>query len=346
MIESAEIKNFRCFEHVKLQNCKSVNVVLGGNGAGKTSLLEALFLSAGNSPELSNRLRLLRGFPDTLAGELNDIADSIWLDFFRDRNKKAPISIHTSGSFYRNRLLTIKYEKEDSEREYNIKKPSEQTGVAPVIFEWIGPKGMRIHSRPELRDGKILMKGGSSLPEEAFFLSAGHMVSAGETAKRFSEISKRSEMEPVLSRLRLHFPEIEDLSIELIAGNPMVCAKTQRSAERTPLNLLSSGLTRIAHIMFTLYSRKGSVLLIDEIENGIYFQKLPSLWDSLLDFCKQTESQVFVSTHSWECIKAALPTVVANPNDFSVIHTDNKGSVFQYEGARFASVIDSGFEIR
>jgi hypothetical protein len=44
MIDTIEIKNFRCFDRANLEDLKTVNLVVGRNGSGKTAFLEALFL--------------------------------------------------------------------------------------------------------------------------------------------------------------------------------------------------------------------------------------------------------------------------------------------------------------
>jgi AAA15 family ATPase/GTPase len=37
-----EINNFRLFKHLKVNNLKRINLIVGKNNVGKTSLLEAL----------------------------------------------------------------------------------------------------------------------------------------------------------------------------------------------------------------------------------------------------------------------------------------------------------------
>jgi DNA repair exonuclease SbcCD ATPase subunit len=44
MIESVTIENFRCFAHLTAE-CAPINMVVGDNGVGKTTLLEAMFLT-------------------------------------------------------------------------------------------------------------------------------------------------------------------------------------------------------------------------------------------------------------------------------------------------------------
>lgn len=42
ILPSFEIKNFRAFRHLKVERLGNVNLVVGKNNAGKTSLLEAM----------------------------------------------------------------------------------------------------------------------------------------------------------------------------------------------------------------------------------------------------------------------------------------------------------------
>jgi AAA15 family ATPase/GTPase len=51
MIESLEVKNFRCFKDLHLSDLRRINVVVGDSGSGKTALLEALWICAGMGPE-------------------------------------------------------------------------------------------------------------------------------------------------------------------------------------------------------------------------------------------------------------------------------------------------------
>jgi AAA15 family ATPase/GTPase len=46
MFKSVRIQNFRQFKDLKLDNLAQINLITGRNGAGKTSLLEAVYLLA------------------------------------------------------------------------------------------------------------------------------------------------------------------------------------------------------------------------------------------------------------------------------------------------------------
>ncbi|MCA3644024.1 MAG: AAA family ATPase [Methylobacterium sp.] len=70
MIRSFEIENFKCIEHRRIDDCKLINVIVGDNGAGKTSLLEAIFLALASSSEVAQRYRQQRGVDGYFAGQI------------------------------------------------------------------------------------------------------------------------------------------------------------------------------------------------------------------------------------------------------------------------------------
>lgn len=50
--------------------------------------------------------------------------------------------------------------------------------------------------------------------------------------------------------------------------------------------------------------KKGKILLIDEIENGIHYTAQAEVWRMLMKLCKHYNIQLFATTHSLEMIKA------------------------------------------
>ena len=348
MIKSAEIRNFRCYSSAKLEDCRRINLIVGDNGSGKTSLLESIFLAAGGSVEIAFRLRQLRGYEAGISATSNEIDDALWRDLFYKFNKMSEVSVSLLGSEFRNRRMSIKFAEANSVTHTINKKSKFDANVeqSPILFDWLGPSGRRVTVRPTIKDGKVNLPTVLPLPEETFFFAAGQNYSANETAKRFSDLSKTFKDFEVTRRFKEHFTMIEDLSIELIAGMPMVCAKIEGMPEKVPLNLISSGMSKLASIIFAMSSKKGSVVLVDEIENGIHYRKFPVMWESFLDFCKMTDSQLFISTHSFECISAAAAVAERHPDDFCVIHTNGKGEIRQFGGASFAKAIEQEIEIR
>ncbi len=94
MIESVKLQNFRSFQEVSIPDCRLINVVVGDNGSGKTALLEAIFLAAGASPELSLRTRQWRGAErGELSGSREEMFFEIWSDLFHQFTTSKPVLI-------------------------------------------------------------------------------------------------------------------------------------------------------------------------------------------------------------------------------------------------------------
>lgn len=87
MYTSFTIENFRLFDQLTVEPLARVNLIAGQNNAGKTALLEALWLHNGqNNPELAQRINFWRGLPGSEPGGL-------FSDLFRDYHTDLPIKL-------------------------------------------------------------------------------------------------------------------------------------------------------------------------------------------------------------------------------------------------------------
>ena len=58
-------------------------------------------------------------------------------------------------------------------------------------------------------------------------------------------------------------------------------------------------------IALAMGTAAGGLLLIDEIENGLHHTVLPEVFATLLEMARTFDVQVFATTHSAECVRAA-----------------------------------------
>ena len=68
---------------------------------------------------------------------------------------------------------------------------------------------------------------------------------------------------------------------------------------------MGQAFNRILHIYTHVLANRANVLLIDEIENGIFSESMPKIWKGLFALCEREGVQIFATTHSRECVMAA-----------------------------------------
>jgi AAA15 family ATPase/GTPase len=121
------------------------------------------------------------------------------------------------------------------------------------------------------------------------------------------------------------------------------------SKNKIPLPNLSGGINRFIWCMLPIASRHGSVVLIDEVENGIYYSHFPALWRGMLKFLRDFKGQAFVTTHSKECLNGLVKAAAKDVSDIALWRTEIEGGEYivrQFTGAELRAGIDYGEEVR
>ncbi len=349
MIHGIEIRNYKCFQHLKIERCKRINVIVGDNGAGKTALLEAIFLTLAGNAQIILRNRIARGFDGSFSGAPKIIEDAIWGDLFYNFNSKNPISIALNGSDNENRSLFI------SRGSQSTLVPLEDTRVSANAsqfkFVWKNAAGHENDGSPFFTGSALSFPPEREHLPDYFYFSAINVGGATENAGRFSELSKGRNQKKFVELFTKEYPWIEDLSIEVTAGQPVIHATLHDMREKIPLNAISSGINRLLSILLAMASHPKSVICVDEIENGLYHKHQRSFWRWLLSFSQNYDDQLFVSTHSEEWLQALVS--VADEKSmkdiaFWRIERDEKGKtvLYEFEGLTLKAGVDQGAEVR
>jgi hypothetical protein len=341
MITSLKIQNFRPFRRTELSGLSRVNIVVGDNGSGKTAFLESLFLAAAANPQLPITLRQWRGLETMPNATTIDIYDALWNNLFNNFDKDQTIRIELRGSKNDSRSLSMHFQQQAA-----ITVPLNQNGgggselkpstgiYQPFVFHWTAlnmPDAiltMRISASGLQAEGNAHE---SNL--RAAFIPAHAQTSNQFTATLFSNLSKQNKESEFVAALRMQFPAIDKVSVEIEAGASAIFVSVPSLAQKIPLALFSNAASNLASMLLNIASNVGGIVCLDEIENGFHYTRYETVWRQAYEFAGVFETQIFASTHSLECLKAALSIMEKHPDDFSLVQ------VFQENGVSDARVI-------
>jgi energy-coupling factor transporter ATP-binding protein EcfA2 len=338
MIRSLEIENYKGFKSLRLNDLRRINVIVGANASGKTSLLEALFLVGGNSPETTLRARYFRGRANEgTASQRSETVDFLWGDLFHNFEDRT-ITIKAEGDERGDRTVQI-YREEPAKV---ISREGESVPLdAGVVFVHDGPEG-RHESRPKLVDAGIAFAPWPVTSLGSHYIPARINVNEAETARHLSRLRVDGDPLPFVRAMEGEFPFLSELSSESPHGPAAIYAKVEGVAKRMPLSLISSGINQVATVLLRVCANPKSMILIDEIENGIFHDRYESIWRALHTLTADNETQIFASTHSLESLTGLAKALQDHPSDVRFFKAERSGgqtTVEQFEGSELFSTL-------
>jgi AAA15 family ATPase/GTPase len=137
--------------------------------------------------------------------------------------------------------------------------------------------------------------------------------------------------------------------VEVYGGSPALFATLKPSKNKIPLPMVSGGVNRVVAFLLAMASNPGAVVMIDEVENGIYYEHMTAIWAQMLRFMREYDCQLFVSTHSDECIKALLKAAGKKVDDITLwqsSRTDSGHTVRRIRGTELSAAVSYDEEVR
>ncbi|PWU05591.1 MAG: hypothetical protein C5B51_14095 [Terriglobia bacterium] len=355
MINSIDIKNFRCFKEQKITGLKRFNFIVGESGSGKTALLESIFLAGGANPEIYFRVRRWRGFSEALQMEGTKYAyESVFRDLFYNFRQETGAYIRLQDSERGYRSLQIGYESNEA-LDLPLKASSSASEdvftVPPIVFKWENPKQIS-RSEVEVReDGRLKMTGKRDVYPVTFVNP--QTINAAQNALRYSELSKRNKESLFFEALHHVFPEVHGVSLEAIAGEFMIHVSLDGLSEKLPIVDLSGGMNKYISIVLSVISMANGAVIVDEMENGFYYRSLPMMLRNMMELCEENKTQLFATTHSYEFLQSVAEVI--RKDDKLKKHTTlvrlerdhaEQPSIKVIDGHGYEAAISSNFEVR
>jgi len=334
MYKTFEISNFRCFTEFKLSSLKTINLLAGKNGSGKTSLLEALFLfSARNNPTLALVVNDKRGIESiNLKPVVSE--DGPFELIFKDFNTSGSILFKATLKNGTTRAVKFKVvtDIKDINRAHNF-LAKEGYDSSAVMETLESGKVLELSHKTGAKKGSYYLVFSKTrsrvvpgMPNPdflTFFLTHQH-PDYEALAQQFGQLVVDKKSKNIVRILNIIDPRLKNIEAVPQANHTILYGDIG-APKLTPLPLLGNGIMMLANYALTIYSAPGGVVLIDEIENGLHHSILGKVWSALAKAAKENNTQLFATTHSLECIKAAHRAFAKDKNyDFQLIRLDRK----------------------
>jgi AAA15 family ATPase/GTPase len=145
------------------------------------------------------------------------------------------------------------------------------------------------------------------------------------------------------------YPTIKGISIEMAGSTAALFASVDGLSRKIPLTLASGGMNKLVAILLSIAANVGGLVLVDEIENGFYYAHMADIWNALFVFARKYRCQLFLSTHSYECLTGVAGLAKDNPSEVAVIRSrlvNGETKLRRFGGEKFVEAIDGNVEIR
>jgi hypothetical protein len=357
MINDLHITNYRAFEEIIVDPLKRVNLIVGANNAGKTSLLEAIYLLASQDKQnslatilqergefLSDARNSLRGRSNPNQISLNQIERYLVTQLFHGHASSVygPIKIQSNLP---PTILSLYVENGGSKKGDGRYLTFEmEPGVA-------GSKLEKMELENSVLRSFTRFKRDLSQVGDVQFVTTNHM-DYGELANAWDSIVLTPAEESVVAALRLIEPAIERISFTGgRTSHSGILVRLRGEETPVPLDSMGDGVRRVLAIIVALVNSGQGTLLVDEIDTGLYYAALKDMWRVVIETAVKQDAQVFATTHSWDCVKAFQQALSQSSHhgEGSLIRLDREGDqikVTTYTTDELDIAITQGIEVR
>lgn len=353
MLHSLEIRNYRNLRHLTIEKLGRVNLLVGKNNTGKTSVLEALAIYASSRDEMStiksllqrrgefyvdssrntsyteNNLTSLKALytnynPQFFPAYDND--SDIYIGEYLEAEDfgKLSLSIGLRTAYRTSRIDESGREISEyvsAEKEEDI----EQREFRYEIKLWRNYLRLTTYS---INNQLLFMdspRRSSSAPDQFQYVDSKNQTQQS-VENLYSKIALSEKEDEVIKALKIIEPQIERFSL-VEENRPII--KFSNGKIRN-LSSMGDGISRIFAVILSMVNCEGTYLLIDEFENGLHFSVQEKLWEIIFYLAERLNIQVFATTHSNDTIKAfgEISNLKPEYNDSQLIQLRNvKGEI-------------------
>ena len=355
IFKSFKINNFRGFKDLEIHDLRRVNLIVGKNSVGKTTLLESIFLLSGRrNPICAINVENLR---QRIVTRDNDF-EYLYKDFSFDNN------IFLSGKLADNNStmnLTIEpiwkvSVKHENSNQYNV--VTQQIEQKNIILEQQNNDiiGIR-YSFKDLNGQNFRLDLSINTPPpfqypvefRTHYINSQNIFSVQNFFEKIIQEKGEQEIVSVLNNID---NRIQDLRM---GANNAIFVYVKGISKAVPINIMGDGIRKIVSILSVIADAKNGIVLIDEIENGLHYTTLKGMWKAIFLAAEKHNTQLFITTHSKECIDFLIEFIKESNDNIqykkylSLLRLNNKNNehfVTNYLDENLDAIYEKNLETR
>lgn len=307
-----DIRVFRGIRRLTIPRLERVNLFVGKNNAGKTSLLDAI------------RLYMAMGEPRTLLQLLVERDGLAWSSV-RANNVDA-ISTALAHLFLETRdswTNHIEFQAEDTAyphlRLSRIEVHVDERGETVFGTGLGGRESLMVDvgtNEATIALDQLATITAWNVRKRRCVFVGPHGTPSAQLAAMWDTVALTEGEEQVLSGLRLLVPDAERISFVQDPERPGVrtpMLKFGDTLNPVRLSTFGDGTVRVFGLMLALVNARSGTLLIDEVENGLHHSVQEEIWRALFEMAEELDVQIFATTHSWDAVMAFQEAATQSP---------------------------------
>ena len=349
MLETLAIRGFRGFESYRLTDLTRVNLMVGKNNCGKTSVLEAIeLLVYGGHPSVFQRANARRRG----AGP-GDVSADVSHMFFG--HKCVPgagfdLSSDDTGRSLSVKILSLEEIGDEADAWFPNGAQRQQPGPGYPDQTAMPAFGMCINPDTPERNFLVPVTEDGSFPSlrprdrpsgpPVHFYSLESLNPTSMGGMWDTVVTKGLEAE-VVDDMRLLEPNLESIHFLTSAGpGSRILVGLRGGGHRLPIDSYGEGMHRLLAMRLSFVEAANGFLLIDEIDTGLHWTIMEDMWRFVVEVARRLNVQIFATTHSYDCIRG-LGSLLRSRPDF-----DDEVSIQKIHGSLKQAACLRGDQIR
>lgn len=362
MIKHIRIGSFRGIQELELADVNRVNVLIGENNSGKTSILEALQLInepdvVANMISIARNREVLMGLQpraalpyDRFLNTFNIQEEHKYIEIEVQTYEREAYFVNVEGYEEKELFipeLTDRHQKEN----FFYKQLEDYIKVFRGQYRYYCPFGDfgNTFEFSEV-DKKIY---GDRAPLRKV-ISIQYISPVDAYTNRYTVRNLQSGLRIAQRRMMIEILQVFDeriIGVEVVNERGRIIPYVElHDKGLVPLSIFGDGLKKVLALASALVRAQDGILLIDELETGIHKDALRQVGKWLIQAAHEFNVQVFLTTHSGEAIDAVLQGAENNLDDITVFrleHFRERIYAKKYDGYKLYKIRNNqGLDIR